>query len=104
VVGCSQSEDAVEVEVQRADGSRERLQRSLSDRRRRRAQHGARTAGIAFEGFTYPERFMIIGSTYDFSRAGYAYRNYISEFPVEWYNLFKISWKARRESTGWWCP
>ena len=49
--------------------------------------------GIAFEGFTYGERFMIIGTPYDFSQAGYAFRNYISD-PVEWYNLFKIAWKG----------
>ena len=36
---------------------------------------------------------MIIGTPYDFSQAGYAYRNYISD-PVEWYNLFKIAWKG----------
>ena len=48
-------------------------------------------AGIAFEGFTYPERCTIIGATYDFAQDGYAYRNYISD-PDEWYNLFKISW------------
>ena len=52
-----------------------------------------REAGIEFEGFTWPERFMIIGTPYDFAQAGYAYRNYISD-PVEWYNLFKISWKG----------
>lgn len=50
-------------------------------------------AGIAFEGFTYDERFMIIGTSYDFSKVGYAYRNYISD-PVEWCNLFKIAWKG----------
>ena len=59
-------------------------------------------AGIEFEGFTYGERFMIIGTPYDFAQAGYAYRNYISD-PVEWYNLFKISWKGRPECIGWWC-
>jgi 3-(3-hydroxy-phenyl)propionate hydroxylase len=48
-------------------------------------------AGIAFEGITYPERFAIIGTPYDFTRHGYAERNYISD-PVEWYNLFRISW------------
>ncbi len=93
VVSCSQSEGAVEVEVQRADGTRERL-----GGRYLIGADGARStvraqAGIAFEGFTYAERFMIIGSSYDFSQAGYALRNYISD-PVEWYNLFKISWKG----------
>jgi 3-(3-hydroxy-phenyl)propionate hydroxylase len=93
VVGCSRSEDAVEVEVQRADGTRERLSgRFLIGADGARSTVRAQ-AGIEFEGFTYPERFMIIGSTYDFSQAGYAYRNYISD-PVEWYNLFKISWKG----------
>jgi len=61
-----------------ADGARSTVRRQL---------------GVAFEGFTYPERFMIIGTSYDFSKAGYAYRNYISD-PVEWSNLFKISWKG----------
>ncbi len=49
--------------------------------------------GVEFEGFTYPERFMIIGTPYDFADDGYAYRNYIAD-PDEWYNLFKISWKG----------
>ena len=48
---------------------------------------------VAFEGLTYPERFAIIGTTYDFTRDGYANRNYISD-PDEWYNLFRISWKG----------
>lgn len=93
VIACSQWGDAVEVETQSADGKRERLRgRYLI------GADGARStvrkrAGIAFEGFTYPERFMVIGTPYDFSKAGYAYRNYISD-PVEWCNLFKISWKG----------
>jgi 3-(3-hydroxy-phenyl)propionate hydroxylase len=91
VLDCSQSADGVDVEVQTADGRRERLSgRYLI------GADGARSTvrrriGVEFEGFTYGERFMIIGSTYDFSQAGYAYRNYISD-PVEWYNLFKIAW------------
>jgi 3-(3-hydroxy-phenyl)propionate hydroxylase len=93
VLDCSQSADAVEVEVKSADGKRERIKgRYLI------GADGARStvrkcAGVEFEGFTYGERFMIIGTSYDFSQAGYAYRNYISD-PVEWYNLFKISWKG----------
>jgi 3-(3-hydroxy-phenyl)propionate hydroxylase len=93
VVDCWQSADAVEVEIKNPDGSRERIKgRYLI------GADGARSTvrkciGVEFEGFTYGERFMIIGSTYDFAQAGYAYRNYISD-PVEWYNLFKISWKG----------
>jgi 3-(3-hydroxy-phenyl)propionate hydroxylase len=93
VLDCSQSADAVEVEVARADGTRERIKgRYLvgADGARSTVR---RNAGIEFEGFTYGERFMIIGTPYDFAQAGYALRNYISD-PVEWYNLFKISWKG----------
>jgi 3-(3-hydroxy-phenyl)propionate hydroxylase len=93
VLACWQSADAAEVEVQRADGTRERIKgRYLigADGARSTVR---RNAGIEFEGFTYGERFMIIGTPYDFAQAGYAYRNYISD-PVEWYNLFKISWKG----------
>jgi 3-(3-hydroxy-phenyl)propionate hydroxylase len=93
VLDCAQTDDAVEVEIKRPDGDRERIKgRYLI------GADGSRSTvrkciGVEFEGFTYGERFMIIGSTYDFAQAGYAYRNYISD-PVEWYNLFKISWKG----------
>src|SRR5258707_6694374 len=90
---CSSTAAAVEVEVKPSDGKRERIKgRCLI------GADGARSPvrmciGVEFEGFTYGERFMIIGTSYDFAQAGYAYRNYISD-PVEWYNLFKISWKG----------
>ena len=93
VVDCAQSADGVEAEVKNSDGSRERIKGNYLI-----GADGARSTvrkcmGIEFEGFTYGERFMIVGTTYDFAQAGYAYRNYISD-PVEWYNLFKISWKG----------
>jgi 3-(3-hydroxy-phenyl)propionate hydroxylase len=93
VVDCTQTADAVEVEVKTPEGKKERIKAGYLI-----GADGARSTvrkcmGIEFEGFTYGERFMIIGSTYDFAQAGYAYRNYISD-PVEWYNLFKISWKG----------
>jgi 3-(3-hydroxy-phenyl)propionate hydroxylase len=47
--------------------------------------------GIAFEGFTYPDRTLNIEVSYDFRRHGYAERNYISD-PDEWSNLFH--WKG----------
>jgi 3-(3-hydroxy-phenyl)propionate hydroxylase len=93
VTGCSQRDDAVEVIVEAADGRQERHQALYLV-----GADGARSAvrkaiGVEFEGFTYPERFMIIGTPYDFAADGYAYRNYISD-PEEWYNLFKISWQG----------
>jgi len=47
--------------------------------------------GIAFEGFTYDDRTLNIEVAYDFTKHGYAHRNYISD-PVEWSNLFH--WKG----------
>jgi 3-(3-hydroxy-phenyl)propionate hydroxylase len=48
-------------------------------------------AGIEFEGFTWPERFIKIGTTFDFlaTERGYCTRNYFSD-PAEWLNLFKV--------------
>jgi 3-(3-hydroxy-phenyl)propionate hydroxylase len=91
VLACAQSDDAVEVEITRAGGGHERIRgRYLVGADGAHSMVRA-AADIDFEGFTYGERFMIIGTPYDFAQAGYALRNYISD-PVEWYNLFKISW------------
>jgi 3-(3-hydroxy-phenyl)propionate hydroxylase len=50
-----------------------------------------RGALIAFEGFTFPEKFIKIGTTFDFQAVGrdFCYRNYFSD-PDEWCNLFKV--------------
>jgi 3-(3-hydroxy-phenyl)propionate hydroxylase len=50
-----------------------------------------RLAGIAFEGFTWPERFIKIGTSFDFGATGKGYctRNYFFD-PDEWLNLFKV--------------
>ena len=93
VVYCSQTADGVEVVVEKADGTRQRHQGLYLV-----GADGARSTvrkitGIDFEGFTYPERCTIIGTTHDFAEDGYAYRNYIAD-PDEWYNLFKISWNG----------
>lgn len=50
-----------------------------------------RDLGIAFEGFTYDDRTLNIEVAYDFTKHGYAHRNYISD-PNEWSNLFH--WKG----------
>jgi 3-(3-hydroxy-phenyl)propionate hydroxylase len=50
-----------------------------------------RLAGIEFEGFTYPERFIKIGTTFDLlaANSGFCTRNFFSD-PDEWLNLFKV--------------
>ena len=50
-----------------------------------------RLVGIEFEGFTYPERFIKIGTTFDLLAAntGFCTRNYFFD-PDEWLNLFKV--------------
>jgi 3-(3-hydroxy-phenyl)propionate hydroxylase len=51
-------------------------------------------AGIEFEGFTYPEKFIKIATSFDFGTVNrdLALRNYFSD-PDEWCNLFKVTGK-----------
>jgi 3-(3-hydroxy-phenyl)propionate hydroxylase len=45
---------------------------------------------IAFEGYTWPERFLVLTTLFDFQAAlGCCPRSYISD-PEEWTNLFKV--------------
>jgi 3-(3-hydroxy-phenyl)propionate hydroxylase len=49
-----------------------------------------RTAmGVEFEGFTWPEVFLIVSTTYDFEPHGFAYASYTAD-PAEWVMLFKV--------------
>src|SRR5437667_5377491 len=58
------------------DGGRSTLRKSL---------------GIEFEGYTWPERFLVITTQFDFQAAlGCCLRNYMAD-PDEWTNLFKVA-------------
>ena len=47
--------------------------------------------GIEFEGYTWPERFLVITTRFDFAAAlGCCSRNYMAG-PEEWTNLFKVA-------------
>ena len=47
--------------------------------------------GIDFEGYTFPERFLVLTTPFDFAgEHGVAYRAYFSD-PDEWANLFKVA-------------
>ena len=55
--------------------------------------------GIEFEGYTWPERFLVITTKFDFAAAlGCCLRNYMAD-PEEWTNLFKV---AGDDLTGRW--
>jgi 3-(3-hydroxy-phenyl)propionate hydroxylase len=60
-----------------ADGGRSTIRKALS---------------IEFEGFTWPERFLVLTTLDDFQELlpGCCYRNYLAD-PDEWTNLFKVA-------------
>jgi 3-(3-hydroxy-phenyl)propionate hydroxylase len=59
-----------------ADGGRSMVRKALS---------------IEFEGYTFPERFLVLTTPVDFTaEIGVGFRNYFSD-PDEWANLFKVS-------------
>jgi 3-(3-hydroxy-phenyl)propionate hydroxylase len=57
------------------DGGRSRIRKDLK---------------IEFEGYTHPERFIVLTTTFDFAAEGFCFRNYLSG-PNEWANLFKVT-------------
>jgi 3-(3-hydroxy-phenyl)propionate hydroxylase len=86
VTGLAQDADSATVETEQGplradyvigcDGGRSTVRKSL---------------GIEFEGFTWPERFLVITTKFDFAAAlGCCYRNYMAD-PTEWTNLFKVA-------------
>jgi 3-(3-hydroxy-phenyl)propionate hydroxylase len=87
----SQSGDAVEATVTNAAGETEVLRGKYLIGADGGSSTVRRLADIAFEGFTWEERFIKIGTSFDFGTTGRGYctRNYFSD-PDEWINLFKV--------------
>ena len=87
VAGLTQKSESVEVlcdnglrfaadYVVGADGGRSTVRKALD---------------IGFEGYTWPERFLVITTKFDFAAAlDCCYRNYMAD-PQEWTNLFKVA-------------
>lgn len=44
---------------------------------------------LEFDGFTYPERFLVITTDYDYELDGFAFSNYVAD-PTEWCAVFKV--------------
>lgn len=97
VLEAAQGEEGVSVKVRRPDGSieqREGLWLIGAD--------GARSAvrksiGITFDGFTWPERFLVISTRFDFLKIfpDLASVSYVAD-PEQWYFLLKVPgmWRA----------
>ncbi|WP_137177802.1 NAD(P)/FAD-dependent oxidoreductase [Roseomonas sp. AR75] len=52
-----------------------------------------KSQGIGFEGFTYPERFLVVTTPEDMGGKGYAISSYVSD-PVTWCAMFKVPAKG----------
>jgi 3-(3-hydroxy-phenyl)propionate hydroxylase len=90
-LGLEQTADSVEATVSNAAGETEILRGKYLIGADGGSSTVRRAAQIAFEGFTWPERFIKIGTTFDFGAIGKGYctRNYFFD-PDEWLNLFKV--------------
>lgn len=50
-----------------------------------------KSLGITFDGYTWPERFVVLTTTFDFNEAmDCSFRSYFAD-PAEWSNLFKVA-------------
>jgi 3-(3-hydroxy-phenyl)propionate hydroxylase len=86
--GFTQAENEVTVTIESAGGKRTVRASYLI------AADGGRSGlrkilGVAFEGFTWPETFVVVSTPYDFGAHGFALNSYIAD-PVEWGALFKL--------------
>jgi 3-(3-hydroxy-phenyl)propionate hydroxylase len=98
VISISQSSEAVEITVETAVGTRTVKGSYLID-----ADGGRSTVrkslGIEFEGYTHPERFLILTTPFDIgTRFPGCTRNYLSH-PEDWCAFFKVSGD---DGTGLW--
>jgi 3-(3-hydroxy-phenyl)propionate hydroxylase len=90
VSGLEQHDDWVEVEVETASGTRRVTGSYLigCDGGRSTVR---KALDIPFDGYTHPERFLVLTTTYPFGGAfAECSRNYFSD-PDEWAALFKVS-------------
>jgi 3-(3-hydroxy-phenyl)propionate hydroxylase len=90
VVDVTQADRSVTVDVRGPDGGKTHAGSYLI------GADGGRSivrkqSEIAFEGFTWPERFIVLTTPYDFeAERGYCYRSYFAD-PGAWCNCFKVS-------------
>ncbi|HWM81692.1 MAG TPA: FAD-dependent monooxygenase [Pseudolabrys sp.] len=88
VLGFTQDSDGVRVTIE-ANGSNSTIEASWligADGARSAVRKGT---AIAFEGFTWPEYFVVASTPYDLGQHGFALNAYVSD-PIEWAAVFKV--------------
>lgn len=97
VVAVGQDNDGVTIEAETPNGIKTFRGRYVigCDGGRSRVRG---SMNVDFDGFTFPERFLVVSTPYDFAEQGYAFTNYIAD-PEEWCALFKVPGK---DDSGLW--
>jgi 3-(3-hydroxy-phenyl)propionate hydroxylase len=88
IVGLEQRDDRVLVEVE-SGGARRTIEASWLV-----GADGGRSTirkqiGVEFEGFTWPEQFLVASTPYDLGQHGFTMNAYVSD-PTEWAAVFKV--------------
>jgi 3-(3-hydroxy-phenyl)propionate hydroxylase len=95
LVEVQQDAQGVLVTLQQADGSRSEQRGSWLVGADGGRSVVRKTQEIDFAGFTWPERFLVITTTFDFEPLGFAYSSYTMD-PVEWTATFKVPGEDER--------
>jgi 3-(3-hydroxy-phenyl)propionate hydroxylase len=88
VKAVTQGDDSVTARVETPDGDKDFRGAWMIGCDGGRSQV-RKSMNVAFDGFTWPERFLVLSTKYDFGQHGYAITNYIAD-PEEWCALFKV--------------
>ncbi|WGD51067.1 FAD-dependent monooxygenase [Bradyrhizobium sp. CB1650] len=97
ILEARQGEDGVSVKVRRPDGSIEKHEGLWLIGADGASSAVRKSIGVTFDGFTWPERFLVISTQFDFPTIfpDLASVSYVAD-PVQWYFLLKVPgmWRA----------
>jgi 3-(3-hydroxy-phenyl)propionate hydroxylase len=89
VVAARQDAASVEIDIEDSDGKHETARGVYLVGAEGTRSVVREAMGVAFDGFTWDEGFLIVSTTYDFEPHGFAKATYIAD-PAEWVMLFKV--------------
>jgi 3-(3-hydroxy-phenyl)propionate hydroxylase len=87
-VDVAQDEDGVRVTYER-DGALEHVAAAYLVGADGGRSSVRKAIGMSFEGYTWPERFFVVSTPFDFAARGYAKNTYIAD-PDQWVTLFQM--------------